>query len=143
MFCKYCGKEIPDDASVCPSCGKSVQEGQPPAPLALQQDEENRRNVPAASGPTDNLAVASLVCGICSILLLPIVLGPLAIIFGAVSSSRVPRESNSHKLAKAGLILGIIGLVLMVIAFILLLSFAGSDFSDYALGYSSSSKSAF
>lgn len=24
MFCKYCGKEIPDDAKFCPECGTSV-----------------------------------------------------------------------------------------------------------------------
>lgn len=24
MFCKFCGKQIPDDAAVCPQCGKSL-----------------------------------------------------------------------------------------------------------------------
>ncbi len=24
MFCKYCGKEIPDDATFCPACGKEL-----------------------------------------------------------------------------------------------------------------------
>lgn len=24
MFCKYCGKELPDDAKFCPECGTSV-----------------------------------------------------------------------------------------------------------------------
>ena len=24
MYCKYCGKELPEDAKFCPSCGKSI-----------------------------------------------------------------------------------------------------------------------
>ncbi len=29
MYCRYCGKELPDDAKFCTSCGKSVSDEQP------------------------------------------------------------------------------------------------------------------
>lgn len=33
MYCRYCGKEMPDDAKKCPSCGKETLESQAQAKL--------------------------------------------------------------------------------------------------------------
>ena len=33
MFCKSCGKQIPDGAVVCPYCGQSMQNMAPPPPI--------------------------------------------------------------------------------------------------------------
>lgn len=33
MFCRYCGKEIPDEAVVCVGCGRPVQPVKPPPPI--------------------------------------------------------------------------------------------------------------
>lgn len=27
MFCKYCGKEISDEAQFCPHCGRALSDG--------------------------------------------------------------------------------------------------------------------
>jgi len=32
MFCKHCGKEIPDDSTYCPKCGTKIAGEEPPAP---------------------------------------------------------------------------------------------------------------
>ncbi|MET9257469.1 DUF4190 domain-containing protein [Streptomyces sp. NPDC003717] len=61
---------------------------------------------------TNGLAIASLCCGIPGLLILPIVLGPLAIIFGAVGL-RQSGAKGGGGMAKAGIILGIADLVLM------------------------------
>lgn len=30
MTCEYCGNQVPDDVSICPSCGAAVQRREPP-----------------------------------------------------------------------------------------------------------------
>ena len=60
------------------------------------------------------MGTASLVCGIVGLLIAPFILSTLAIIFGAIGINR------NEKYAKAGLILGIIGWVIMFIVFVFL-----------------------
>ena len=42
MFCKYCGKEIPDGSTFCPECGANLTENTPPQtprpPVANPED---------------------------------------------------------------------------------------------------------
>ncbi|QLJ02567.1 DUF4190 domain-containing protein [Streptomyces sp. NEAU-sy36] len=61
---------------------------------------------------TSGLAIAGLVCGIVGIFLLPIVLGPLAIVFGAVAL----RQTGSL-MAKWDIGLGVLDIVLMILMF--------------------------
>ncbi|SFY49762.1 DUF4190 domain-containing protein [Streptomyces sp. F-1] len=61
---------------------------------------------------TSGLAIAGLVCGIVGIFLLPIVLGPLAIVFGAVAL----RQTGSL-MAKWAIGLGVLDIVLMILTF--------------------------
>ncbi|WP_267714480.1 DUF4190 domain-containing protein [Streptomyces sp. CoH17] len=63
-------------------------------------------------GRTSGLAIAGLVCGIVGLLILPIVLGPLAIVFGAVAL----RQTGSA-MAKWALGLGVADIVLMIVMF--------------------------
>lgn len=43
MFCRYCGKQIPDNAKFCPKCGKSLAPSAPaPQPAAAPQPEVPR-----------------------------------------------------------------------------------------------------
>jgi len=37
MYCQYCGKEIADDAVVCPSCGRQARPLQQATPTALDR----------------------------------------------------------------------------------------------------------
>jgi hypothetical protein len=61
-------------------------------------------------GRTSGLAIAGLVCGIVGLLILPIVLGPLAIVFGAVAL----RQTGSA-MAKWALALGVVDILLMIV----------------------------
>ncbi|MFF8831541.1 DUF4190 domain-containing protein [Streptomyces sp. NPDC015131] len=59
---------------------------------------------------TNGLAIAGLVCGIVGVLFFNIILGPLAIIFGAVAL-RQSSVKNGAGMAKAAIALGIVDLV--------------------------------
>lgn len=67
---------------------------------------------------TNGFAIASMVCGIVSILFAGLILGPLAIIFGYIAMKNIderPSELEGRGMAKAGIICGIVALVLQVI----------------------------
>ncbi len=70
---------------------------------------------------TSGLAIAGLVCGIVGLFLLPIVLGPLAIIFGAVAM----RQTGSA-MAKWALGLGVVDILLMIVMFAVAANNGGS-----------------
>lgn len=64
---------------------------------------------------SNGLAIASLVCGIIGCLFFGIILGPLAVIFGAVGLSRANRGASGKGMAIAGLILGVIATVVAIV----------------------------
>ncbi|GAB1332872.1 DUF4190 domain-containing protein [Streptomyces sennicomposti] len=73
---------------------------------------------------TNGLAIAGLVCGIIGVFFLNVVLGPLAIIFGAVALRQTAGGGGGGRgMAKAGVVLGIIDLVV----FFVLLAVAASN----------------
>lgn len=74
---------------------------------------------------SNGFGIASLVLGICGLLFLGIILGPLAIIFGAIGIS------SNQKYSKAGLVLGIIDTVISVIALVFLTGLLVSLFSAF------------
>ncbi|MEU8732798.1 MULTISPECIES: DUF4190 domain-containing protein [Streptomyces] len=63
-------------------------------------------------GRTSGLAIAGLVCGIVGLFILPIVLGPLAIVFGAVAL-----RQTGATMAKWAVGLGIADILLMIVMF--------------------------
>jgi len=80
----------------------------PPMPLA-----------PAPSR-TNGLAVASLVLGILALVLFftivfPIILGILAVIFGAIGLGKANQGAEHKGLAIAGMILGVLGIGAMIL----------------------------
>ncbi|MET9452328.1 DUF4190 domain-containing protein [Streptomyces cinerochromogenes] len=70
---------------------------------------------------TSGLAIAGLVCGIVGIFFLPIVLGPLAIVFGAMAL-----RQNGSVMAKWGIGLGVVDIVLMVVMLVIAANNGGS-----------------
>ncbi|WP_062645023.1 DUF4190 domain-containing protein [Streptomyces maremycinicus] len=89
---------------------------------------------PSTASPrsrTNGLAIASLCCGIVGLFVLNIVLGPLAIVFGVVSR-RQASVANGAGMAKAGIILGIVDVVLWVL--LLILAASNGGFSWYVGG---------
>ncbi|MEV2213940.1 DUF4190 domain-containing protein [Streptomyces sp. NPDC050997] len=71
---------------------------------------------------TNGLAVASLICGIIGLIFFNVVLGPVAIVLGAVGLRQAPAKGGAG-MAKAGIVLGIVDLVV----FGVLLALAASN----------------
>jgi len=73
-------------------------------------------------------AIAALVCGILSFVSpLGIVTAPLAVFFGIAGRRRAREGAPYGSLATAGLVLGAVGLVLVVLFFLLLVLFAAGS----------------
>jgi hypothetical protein len=76
---------------------------------------ETSGNNVASSGASNGFAVAALVCGIVGIFIANFILGPLAIIFGGIGLSRANRGAKGRGMAIAGLILGVVDIVLFIV----------------------------
>ena len=72
-FCRSCGAQLNPGAGFCGACGMS----QSVVPSPVNQTDDGRE-----------LGIAGLVCALVSILFFPIILGPLALVLGAVSWSK-------------------------------------------------------
>lgn len=106
MFCKHCGKEIADDAIVCPYCG--VQVG------ALRAAEQ-KTNVLAIVGFIFSFFVA-IVGLICSI----------------IGLKNVPEcGGNGKGLATAGIVISIVSMALALIITIIGIAVVASSGSYY------------
>lgn len=82
---------------------------------------------PSQPIPTNGLAIAALVLGILSVVLLwtvwgGFVLGVLAIVFGAIGLSKAKDGAPNKGQATAGLVLGIVGLIGTVLFVTLILT---------------------
>ncbi len=135
MYCKYCGKEMGDDAVFCPQCGQPTgidregEQWQTPngmqQPDLYQQPYSNQQGGAApydsaAGQPApDGYAIASLVLGIVGLIALPLIGGILAVVFSNISR----RNIGPTTMARAGRILGIIGIVfgVVVVAIVIIL----------------------
>ncbi|WP_303819278.1 hypothetical protein [Ruminococcus flavefaciens] len=120
MFCKYCGKEIEDNAFFCKYCKKSLHYNEEPA-----QQEAAETPVPAASPPkkhksekSSGFSIASLVLGIiaisvsCFFIYISVPCAIAAIIFGKIA---IKNKMKDRKLARFGVNLGIIALGICVV----------------------------
>ncbi|MCD7804754.1 MAG: zinc-ribbon domain-containing protein [Oscillospiraceae bacterium] len=111
MKCTNCGNEIPEGASFCSACGEKVHNE-----YVVQDDEQNnqggnggyRQNRPADDllGAGNGLAIASMVTGICS-LVLSCCAGTFSFILAIVSCVLGIYVIVKHKGSKAMAIAGI------------------------------------
>lgn len=105
MFCKKCGKEIRDDAIVCPYCGVQVGNFSTPTPK------------------TNVLAIVGFIFAF----LMPIV----GLICSIIGKSKVDEcGGNGKELATAGIVISIITIVLYVIIVIASAAAAASIVND-------------
>jgi len=101
LKCPSCGAEIPKGANFCTACGKE-----------LVPHEASKEEIPTFA---DKYNGYSKILGILSIFIFGWVLGPLAIYYGAKA-----RALDSRK-GTAGILLGIIGLVVWIAGVIMTL----------------------
>ena len=146
ITCSHCGQIAADGSAFCPNCGAAL-----PAGLSRSwpgSSCQTRARFRASSQPyptpceqpgTNGKAVASLVMGICSLLVwllfltndfdafsfLSIPLGIISIVMGAVAKKEIRRTTpgGSTALATAGIVCSIISLALDVVFFVLGLIF--------------------
>ncbi|MEU0671461.1 DUF4190 domain-containing protein [Streptomyces sp. NPDC006172] len=86
----------------------------------------------ASSGSrTNGMAIASLCCGIVGLFLFNIVLGPVAIVLGSVAL-RQTGTRNGAGMAKAGIVLGVVDVVLWLV--MLAVAAGNGGFSWYVGG---------
>ena len=63
----------------------------------------------------NGLAIAALVCGLVGLLAFPIILGPLALVFGLIALNKAKQGAGNRGMAIAGIVLGVIDIALFVI----------------------------
>lgn len=114
-FCENCGNEIGQLGVMCPRCGHQTGSPSGAAPGIPQ--------APVAYGPrrTEGTAVASLVLGIGGFLVCPLVLHVLAIIFGRQAQQKIAADPSldGEGMAKAGVVLGWIGVGVTILVVII------------------------
>ncbi|MGH2758288.1 MAG: DUF4190 domain-containing protein [Actinomycetota bacterium] len=112
-FCAHCGTQLSEDARACPKCGH---------PRAS-----------AATTRTEGTAVAALVLGILGITTCPLILSIPAVIVGSQARAKIRSDPvlDGESLARAGVILGwvgiglaAVGIVFAILAFVLSVPFA-------------------
>ena len=99
MFCKHCGKEIDDEAVICPNCGVQVGDLSP---------QKNTTNILTIIGfiLAFIMPIAGLACSI-------------------IGKKQAETCGGSGKtLASAGIVISIVEIVLLVLAVVFLLAFA-------------------
>lgn len=91
---------------------------------------------PVVGQQRNGFGIASMVLGILSVVLffipgLPVVLGVLAIVFAVLGRKRVTRgEANNGGMAIAGLVTGIIGLLIGIVV-VIVIAFFANEISAY------------
>ncbi|MBR0491345.1 MAG: DUF4190 domain-containing protein [Clostridia bacterium] len=122
-YCTNCGTKMNETDRFCPNCGAdSNTEAAPVQNNVVQQNysnaQANNNNVvQGGTKKTNGLAVTSFVCSMVGIVVFGLVMGILAICFGAVGLSRTkyfPEESGKG-FAVAGIVVGIIEVIIMIL----------------------------
>lgn len=111
-FCANCGRDLSPAAIACPNCGH-------PGPAA------GTAVVAVPPGKhTEGFAIASLTCGIVGLFAVPIVGSILAIVFASTARKRIAQDSNltGADMARAGMIIGWIGVVLGIVGVLFLIA---------------------
>jgi len=85
-------------------------------------------NSPATGRGGNGLAIAGLVCGLVGLLVLSVVLGPLAMIFGGVGLARAKRGEGHRGMSIAAVVLGAVDLILGVVLIVVAAKHGGSVF---------------
>lgn len=126
-FCSYCGGELPTDAATCPACGHPVS-GVPASGVLASGVPAS--GVPAgallpAAGPDQNegFAIASLACAIGGLTVIPLIGSILGVVFGRIAQTRIAQNPSlqGESMARAGVIIGWVGIGLAIAAFLVVL----------------------
>jgi hypothetical protein len=120
-FCTYCGSDMSDAATACPKCGH-------PRGGASARTAGGRR--------TEGSAVASLVLGIAGFVVCPLICSVIAVVLGNQAKTKIAIDPSldGEGMAKAGVILGWIGIglsALAIVGFVLLAIYGTTTSSEF------------
>lgn len=115
-YCKYCGKEIADEAVICLNCGCEVK------PIKMPY-ANNTVNSDVPQENDNSMALWSMVCGIASFFIGWFALGITAIVLSNLSKKDTGERCP---MATAGFICGIISTVVYSFLFVVIISIAVS-----------------
>ncbi len=108
-FCTHCGKEVLDDAIICPACGCSVQyEG--------KQKTTQATATPNYNVPTDTYSAMSIAGFVCSFF--AVVVGLILSII-AFNEAKRTGSQKSQSMSKAGIIISAVELGIAVFAILI------------------------
>ena len=115
-YCIHCGKEVLDDAIICPGCGCSVQYGNTGGNISMPNNNVQQNRVPPATDTYSGLSIGGLILAFFE----PLIGLILSII--AHSEAIKTGSDKSRSMSKAGIIisavyLGIVALVLFFCMF--------------------------
>ena len=136
-YCQNCQSENKDVAKFCSSCGKEfeISENKDNVEIDSFVKEEKintRTSLDKVSFILGIISVGALL--MCTFFPVAIITGPLAIITGIISLTKVPR--NERKKAIIAIVLGSVGLIYAILLFIfipILLDFVMNFLNDYCL----------
>ena len=133
-YCTNCGSEVEPSWNTCPNCGKTLRETETPQPETQIAPQPQYQTQPPPQpyqvqpyrqtyGPakTNQYGTAALICGIIGCCCFGMVLGPVAIVLGALGTKR---DANTS-MASAGIVLGIIAFACWIISTIFLYTLIG------------------
>ena len=115
MYCRKCGREIPDDSVMCGYCGTPVNPDNPYTYGGTPQNMDEGAN---------GLGIASMILGIVAILLaccaggkwLTFLVAAAGLILGIIALQK-PKYGSSRGMALAGVICSVIALLMKIIEF--------------------------
>lgn len=123
MFCKNCGKEIDDNAVVCPNCGVATEKLQETT-AATQVEEKKKTNVFAIIGFILSLVTWGMVFVNTYAYWICFVAGLVLSILGIVWAAK--KNANLKGLAIAGVVLTAVSVVFWIIIVVVLVALIGS-----------------
>lgn len=132
MFCGECGTQNPDTNQFCKNCGKPLRKiEQVPAPQPFAVPDHPQATpalvvpvsqavpatstvpAPAEKPPRNWPGIGSIILGILAWLVIPYILGIIAVILGVISVYQSKKGKNTHAIA------GILGIIIAVIAMLI------------------------
>ena len=126
MYCARCGTQSSEGDVFCRKCGFPInQMTAPGAPMKTPQANSNAQGTPRIKRKS-GFATASLVLALVGIIIGPSLV--FAIIFGAIALNKMEHNSNleGRGQAIAGLLIGIIGLVISIVLAVGLLHYTSN-----------------
>ena len=108
MYCRKCGREIPDDSVMCGYCGTPTNPDNPYTYGGTPQNMDEGAN---------GLGIASMILGI--VANLTFFVAAAGLILGIISLQK-PKYGSSRGMALAGVICSVIALLMKIIVIILL-----------------------